>query len=423
MKKLKNSILLLLTLSLVITATVTLSPAYASPTTLKVVDSVTGDAAIVGPEKTPGPPPYSFAVNITVTDVSGLCGFEFKLAYDPLVLESTSITLGEFFGGPDSIGTYPTGPSIVWHEEKNNDLGYAWYAVSLGTISPDYTNGKSDPGTRTLATIGLTVTGLGGTILDLVGTRLVETDGDPIWHEAVPGLFNNAKSAPVVESLEASRLDPQIGENVAFFAKAYDADYPDPDGGIIESYLWDWGDGTLPEYSWDNHGYPTPHAEHTYETIGTYVVKLTVTDNMEPIGAQGRASITIAVTAPRGLKADLVDSWPAIRNIKLTYPPEEQWWHTTINTFYADVVSLASGSVAVKVEFTVTRDGSYVTTLVTDTHTFAPPEGYLSEHRFEMAYDTKKVTGSYIVQATCRYQVDKGWVAGRTLTFKFRVTP
>nr|WP_237427642.1 PKD domain-containing protein [Deinococcus xianganensis] len=43
----------------------------------------------------------------------------------------------------------------------------------------------------------------------------------------------------------------------------------DPDGSIV-SYLWDMGDGMT---------YTTPSVDHYYDMDGSYVIRLTVTDN------------------------------------------------------------------------------------------------------------------------------------------------
>ena len=55
----------------------------------------------------------------------------------------------------------------------------------------------------------------------------------------------------------------------------------DRDGSIV-SYHWDFGDGTTSEQQ---------TASHIYETVGTYVVTLTVKDDL---GATGTAELTVA---------------------------------------------------------------------------------------------------------------------------------
>nr|MDO8132567.1 cohesin domain-containing protein [Candidatus Njordarchaeum guaymaensis] len=91
MKKLSNSLPLLLILMLSITTMASLSPVYASPTDLSVLfpngttesinEYFTGDM---------------FAVDIYVADVTDLFGFEFKLKYDPSVLTAVDVIIGDF---------------------------------------------------------------------------------------------------------------------------------------------------------------------------------------------------------------------------------------------------------------------------------------------------------------------------------------
>lgn len=59
----------------------------------------------------------------------------------------------------------------------------------------------------------------------------------------------------------------------------------DPDG-TVNSYAWDFGDGTTGTGS---------TASHTYAAAGTYPVRLTVTDNL---GATGTATTSVSPTAP-----------------------------------------------------------------------------------------------------------------------------
>ncbi|WP_025615216.1 PKD domain-containing protein [Cellulophaga baltica] len=63
----------------------------------------------------------------------------------------------------------------------------------------------------------------------------------------------------------------------------------DPDTGDILTYAWDFGDGTTAT---------TANPSHTFTTVGTYDVTLTVTDNGTPALSSSEATITITVTAP-----------------------------------------------------------------------------------------------------------------------------
>src|SRR5213076_40625 len=58
--------------------------------------------------------------------------------------------------------------------------------------------------------------------------------------------------------------------------------------GALSLYTWSWGDATSTALS-------SPTASHTYATVGTYGISLTVTDN----GGAIATSTTSATVAPR----------------------------------------------------------------------------------------------------------------------------
>jgi len=74
---------------------------------------------------------------------------------------------------------------------------------------------------------------------------------------------------PPTANFEWEPLYPLANQTVTF-----DASNSTPNGGIIVSYHWDYGDGSFPE-----HYLYTPTATHVYASYGEYVVTLTVTDN------------------------------------------------------------------------------------------------------------------------------------------------
>jgi len=415
MKKLKNSILLLLTLSLAITATANLSPVYASPV-LSVVP-----AAVVSTVNYPIG--TLFPVNITVTGVSRLSGFEFKLGYNGTILQNyTAITLGDFFtvGGTYGTGVAPWGPSVVWHDEMNNALGFAWYSVTLGTWHPNYVNGLT--GSGTLATISFNVTGNSGTILNLYDTVLADPEGNLIDHEAKFGVFSNVRDPPTV-SLKAIPATQEIKQKIEFDASE-SRPYPAP-GASIKKYEFDFGDGTPIYNSVDRWGRPKPTTDHSYEFVGMYKVSVTVTDD---IGAKGRAEVYVKVIPPTGAKAKIVNAEPAYRNIKVS-GKELGINYFSLNPFIIDVQNLCGVSVKVKVSVIVDRDGVTVKTFETSSYTFA--EGtYLAEYRFDTStetppqYETNLIIGKYTVKTQVLYTTDSHkWAAGNTWTFGFRVTP
>ncbi|QXP54747.1 PKD domain-containing protein [Cellulophaga sp. HaHa_2_95] len=63
----------------------------------------------------------------------------------------------------------------------------------------------------------------------------------------------------------------------------------DPDAGDVLTYAWDFGDGTTAT---------TANPAHTFTTVGTYDVTLTVTDDGTPALSSSEVSLTITVNAP-----------------------------------------------------------------------------------------------------------------------------
>jgi len=235
-----------------------LSPAYASPTDLRV-----DPFPIIDISKTPG---NTFTINIDVIEVAGLFGFEFKLRFDTTILDATAITKGDFFA--ESIGNQPGGPVIEWHKEINNDLGFAWYAVSLGTDSSYFATGID--GSGILATIEFVVEDVGAIPLNLCEDSLIDPEPNDIAHETFDGYFSNTGFANPVAEFTFYPSSPILGEPATFISGSYDID------GIIVSWEWDLGDGATSSEE---------IVEHVYTEAGTKIginavtVTLTVTDN------------------------------------------------------------------------------------------------------------------------------------------------
>ena len=109
----------------------------------------------------------SFSSNITVVDVVGCAGWEFKLFYKRSVVNCLSITEGSFLS---SAGLTFTVFQI------NNTYNATYGRVLAGCALLGY--GLSKSGSGTLATIGFSAVGQGSSALDLVDTKLAGS-GDP----------------------------------------------------------------------------------------------------------------------------------------------------------------------------------------------------------------------------------------------------
>jgi len=124
----------------------------------------------------------SFAVNITVSDVTDLAGWEFKLYYNSSMLNATSITEGPFLktGGSTYLMV------VDFTDNYNASHGRIWAScVMMGT-------GPGVNGTGTLATISFKTKLPGVSNLHLINTLLCNSETDPqlIPHVTINGVVN-----------------------------------------------------------------------------------------------------------------------------------------------------------------------------------------------------------------------------------------
>lgn len=112
----------------------------------------------------------TFSVDVTITDVVDLTGYEFKLGYDTAVLTATEITIGDFFT------TY-----ITWADDIYEDEGYVHCAISVKWGEPGVN------GSGVLATITFSVDDYGDSVLDLYKTKLTNSEGYPIYPDVIDG--------------------------------------------------------------------------------------------------------------------------------------------------------------------------------------------------------------------------------------------
>ena len=119
-------------------------------------------------------PGESFSVDIVISDVTNLGGYEFQLSFDSSLLHVTDVTVvTDWFA-----------PVKIWKKIFNS--GLVWPVVTL----PEGTVVGVD-GTGTVATIDFTVDDYGTTVLDLHDTLLGDPFADPISHQTNDGFFTN----------------------------------------------------------------------------------------------------------------------------------------------------------------------------------------------------------------------------------------
>lgn len=120
-------------------------------------------------------PPKTFDINITIDDIEDLYSFEFKLTYNTQVLTCYGLILNK-----DMNGYYPTSKFTV-----DDGNGYAWISATFKPPASPITTFTP----RTLVTLKFQVEALGVSHLNLTGTRLSDSEGNPIPHEVRNGIF------------------------------------------------------------------------------------------------------------------------------------------------------------------------------------------------------------------------------------------
>jgi hypothetical protein len=172
----------------------------------------------------------TFSINITVSDVTDLGGWEFKLYYLSSKLNGTNIIEGPFL----KQGGYTYFAIVNFIDTYNSTHGIAWVTCTLLGTDPGVN------GNGTLATITFKAKQLGTSSLSLTDTWL--SDSQPISHKTLNGLV-------VVTWLGDFDVDFDVDEDDLWYFCARFIDYYkihvkdplcdfDKDGDIDEDDLW-----------------------------------------------------------------------------------------------------------------------------------------------------------------------------------------
>ena len=358
--KRKNTLLLCLVATLLMTAMVNIGTSASMPIVYvdppEIVDR-------------PSLPITTFAVNVSIADaVEDVYSWSIRLNFNPFVVNvvDTPMAIVMRLMASSWLGSASGHAAIPLMPVVENDLGYVFVGEYLDAGEP---NGAT--GSGILVTINFGVTGEGITELDLDPTKLntvIAGNSVPIIHVAENGLFDNRQTLPGPTAyFVASKYYATEAEELTFDASgSSDLD------GWIESFEWDFGDGTTEVYV-EGVNLTIPHSTTHAFALGDlasaiYTVTLTVTDNDgQPDTATGDIEIVKWIIG--GYFPDLV-GWSA--------KPERHRLNETPNKRGMDLRSLVGNPLdepyEVYVEFNLySKDEvNWLGTLTTPTGTVQP---------------------------------------------------
>jgi len=192
----------------------------------------------------------NFSINVNISNVLDLYGWEFRLSWNATLLDAVSAVEGPFLKAKgQTFFTY----------KINNTVGYVLVDCTLLGIVPGVS------GNGTLATVGFYVKGRGESILDLHNTTLLNSLEQPIIHVAVDGngVFTPSHDIAVIDVI-ASPTMVLPGQSVQINATvenqgAYAEDFNVTvyyDSVVIEtvSVVLDQGELRVLTFTWDTTG-------------------------------------------------------------------------------------------------------------------------------------------------------------------------
>lgn len=209
----------------------------------------------------------TFVININVSDVVDLYGWEFKLGWDSTILEALSVVEGPFLR--------QGGNTFFW-PKINNSAGYMLVDCTLlGDVA-------GVTGYGTLAIAEFHVETEGECILDLYDTKFINSQERPINHTAIDGYYCTIIHDVAVINLVASEssvnvtVENQGAHTETFDVSVYYTHLTDPLIGTRTITL-ETGANTILTFSW------TPPTCGRYEILAEASIVLGEVDTADNI--------------------------------------------------------------------------------------------------------------------------------------------
>jgi len=237
----------------------------------------------------------SVVVNVNCSPARPVKGFELKVSFDPSILQATSVSEGDFFS---AYNTTFFNPGTI-----DNQAGTIINVYDLIIGQGNVTSNGS------LVTIAFTAGSTSGTsAVTLYGVRLTnETEYINVSVSSasvtVTGGSNPPPSEPPVSPPSGNQppgtpvkpVGPTFVEVGA--AYAYTSSAVDPEGGRVR-LRFDWGDGTLSDWSALAGSNVSVTLSHTWNNVSTYNVRAIAQDEA---GSNSSWSVPLAVVVSQAM--------------------------------------------------------------------------------------------------------------------------
>jgi len=165
-------------------------------------------------------PGESFTIDVNVTDVANLQGYEFKLEFNNTLINATAVTPGPIHpAGTLYIPGREINSTYIWTPLQNVSDGFVW----AGAVLPLF---QTFTGSGIMMTINFTALATGNCTLHLYDTELVDSLGEYLEHTTLDGsvtVIPEFPTAIVMPLLLIATLAAAFLGNIVWSRKRKDA--------------------------------------------------------------------------------------------------------------------------------------------------------------------------------------------------------
>jgi len=176
-------------------------------------------------------PSSVFSINISVIQAIEVYAWSLNMSWDPALLNVTSVEEGPFLNR----SAYDT----TFNKQILQEEGRLYANCSLFGEPPEV----SASGNGTLVSVNFLVEAVGSTVLELLNTRLLNYEGEGVFHVTNDGYFDNSglRRDVSIVSVEASPTTVEAGDSVSISVVARN------DGDATENFdvIVYWGDNNI----------------------------------------------------------------------------------------------------------------------------------------------------------------------------------